>query len=113
MNLAPRSAAADLRTGAPAPNDDQVFAEGLHMFFLIDAEAEAEADQQDHRSDAPHDAEHREESPHLMSPECGERLAQDLGESHGRTLDFGPWTSALGLRTLAIRNAGYVACCRA
>ena len=82
LNLAPRRASADLRAGASAPHNDQILAQSLHVLFLVDAEAASQAHQDDHRRDPPHDAKHREESSHLVSPECGERLAQDFGESH-------------------------------
>src|SRR5438552_2725233 len=95
LNFAPGSSASDLRTGAPAPQDDEILAKGLHVFLLIDAEAAPQAHEQNYRGDPPHDSEHRKESAHLVSSECGERLAQDFGESHGEPA-FGLWLSGFG-----------------
>jgi hypothetical protein len=89
-NLAAGRQSASLRAGAATPDNHQVFAESLHVLFLIHREASSQAHQQNHRSDSPDDPEHREESAHLVRFESCESLAEDFGESHG--------TQASGLR---------------
>ena len=45
-----------------AEEDGDVDPDASHPVLLIKVEADAESDQQDHRSDAPDDAEHRQEA---------------------------------------------------
>ena len=52
--------------------------------LLVNVEADAEADEQNDRGDAPDDAEHGEEAAELGLPECGKRLLEDLAKGHGR-----------------------------
>ena len=82
LDFASGGPAAHLGTGPAAPGDHQVFAQRLHVLLLVDAEPPAQPHQQDDRRDAPHNAEHGEESPHLVGPECGQSLAQDFKKSH-------------------------------
>jgi hypothetical protein len=57
--------------GLATEADGDVRADGGELFALLDAEADAEPDEQDHRGDAPEDAEHGEEAAELRLPECG------------------------------------------
>src|SRR5579862_951671 len=82
VNLPAGCPTANLRTGTPAPHDDEILPESLHVLFLIDAEAASQTHQDDHRRDSPYDSKHGEEGPHLVGPECSERLTQNFGESH-------------------------------
>ena len=74
-----------LRAGLAAEDDGDIGANGLEMLLLVDVEADAETDEQNHRGDAPHDAEHGEEAAELCFPERGQRLLEDLVERHGGT----------------------------
>ena len=51
--------------------------------LLVHAESAAQPDQQDHRCDSPHNAEHREENPHFVRFERRQGLASNLQEIHG------------------------------
>src|SRR5579859_1465474 len=88
MNLPAGGASSDLRTGAPAPHDDQVLAQSLHMLLLVNDEAAAQSHQDDDRRDSPDEPKHGEERPHLVRPERGHGLSKDFGESHVRALKF-------------------------
>ena len=68
--------------------------------FLVDAESAAKAHQQDHGGDSPNDAEHGQENPHFVRPECGERLPQKFAQVHrglqkNQASGFRPWALAL------------------
>ena len=82
LDLPSRCASANLRTGAPSPNDHEVLTQSLHVLFLVHAETKPQPYQKNYRCDSPHDAEHREERAHLVSAERSERLAQDFENSH-------------------------------
>src|SRR5258708_723486 len=104
FNFAAGSASADLRTSASAPQDDEILAQRLHVLFLVDAEAASQPHQQNHGRNPPNDPEHRQESSHLVSPEGGERLAQDFRESHG----LGPLTAEGGRKAIRPRMSDLV-----
>jgi len=87
-NLASRCVATRLRAGLAAPDNRDVGAETLHPFALIAVEADAEADQQDHRRDAPDNAKHGEKATQLLLPQCRQRLSQDFENWHiARSID--------------------------
>src|SRR2546429_8778923 len=77
-----------LRAGPSSPDDHQVFAEAFHALVLIYAETLAQTYQDDHGRDSPHNSKHGEECAHLVGPEGGEGLSQDVEEVHGRTLEW-------------------------
>ena len=72
------------RRDASGEGKHDVLAEILQLLRLPAAEAFAQTDQQEQRSDAPGDAEHGEKRAQLMGPEGGQRLANDFDEHpHG------------------------------
>jgi hypothetical protein len=65
---------------APGEGEHDVLAEILQLLRLPAAEALAQADQQEQRSDAPGNAEHGKKRAQLVGPERGQRLANDFDE---------------------------------
>src|SRR5579864_952399 len=82
LDLAAGGVASGLLAGAPAPDHGKVGAQGSHAVLLIFTEAAAEADKNDHRSDAPDDTKHSQEAAQLVSAKGGEGLARDFPEVH-------------------------------
>ncbi len=82
LDLPSRCASANLRTGAPSPNDHEVLTQSLQVLFLVHAETKPQPYQKNYRCDSPHDSEHRQESAHLVRAERSQRLAQDFEQSH-------------------------------
>src|SRR5262249_15467642 len=72
----------DLRTGSSAPYDYQVLPQSLHVLLLISAKTPAKSHQDDYRRNTPGDAEHGEETAHLVCAEGAECLSQNFGEIH-------------------------------
>ena len=78
---------------AAGEGEHDVLAEILQLLRLPAAEALAQPDQQEQRSDAPGNAEHGEERAELVGPEGGQRLANDFDE-HPHGLVHEVWFTA-------------------
>ena len=65
---------------ASGEGEHDVLAEVLQLLLLPAAEALAQADQQQQRSDSPGNAEHGEKRAQLVGPQRGQRLANDFDE---------------------------------
>jgi hypothetical protein len=83
-NVAACSVSSCLCAGLSAEEDGDVGSDAAEVLFLIHIETDAEADQQNDRGDAPHDAEHSQKAAKLRFPERGQRLLENLVERHKR-----------------------------
>src|SRR5581483_4474193 len=82
-NVAAGGIALVRHAGFAAEHDGDVRADGGELLALLDAETDAEADEENDRGDAPEDAEHGEEAAELRLPEGSECLLEDLAKGHG------------------------------
>src|SRR4030095_16386624 len=80
-NGTPCPLAAGLHAGAAVANDEDVAAEFPENRLVASLETFAKRGQDDNRNYSPHDAEHREEAPHLVVPQFVQHLRKNVHAS--------------------------------
>jgi hypothetical protein len=80
-NGTPCPLAAGLHAGAAVANDEDVAAEFPEDGLVASLESFTKRGQDDNRNDSPHDAEHREEAPHLVGAQVIQHLRKNVHAS--------------------------------